>query len=207
MSGASIQAVNGITPFWIHPGPPADCGSSGSVHQRIDRTSWRKERFHDYRPAKLSIPIVWGPARSYIAGATKAGTVQSLMGCDLPQSRHWIAPNWVAQCGQTARSSNMSNICLHSPHVQKLPRGGAALHQGQTNPSRRGNFARRNNTLDCFSPVQQFSRMNAERTPNQRDPIRKARKINPATPTKPSSVASIKLRARPTANQSRERTI
>ena len=101
----------------------------------------------------------------------------------------------------------MSNIVLHAPHFQRLPGGGAALHHGQANPSRRGNFAKRNNATDCFSPAQQFNRMNTERTPNQIDPILKASTISPATPTKPISVASIKLRARPTTNQSRDRKI
>jgi hypothetical protein len=139
--------------------------------------------------------------------ATAAGTTHSLRGCTPPQSKHCVPGNWAVQYGHTAWLWNVSNGWPHCPHFQSAPIGGAVLHLGQANPSRRGNFSNRHKARACRSPLQQFMSMKTARTPNQTEPTQKARPMNPATPTKPRIVAAIRLRARPTTNHSRDRRI
>src|ERR1700730_505713 len=124
-----------------------------------------------------------------------------------PQSRHLVTANWFAQCGQTAFVSNVSNGWPQREHFQKSPTGGAVLHLGQANHSRRGSFARCDNACAWRRPLQQFIRMNTERTTSQAYSTLTARTTPPVAPKKPMIVAAIKLRARPTRNQSRDRRI
>src|SRR5437667_11340386 len=124
------------------------------------------------------------------------------MACSPPQSRHLVTANWVAQCGQTAWVWKVSKGWLHREHFQKSPTGGAVLHLGQANHSRRGNFAKCDSACAWRRPLQQFITMNTDRTPSQGDGIHTARTTNPAAPNKPIIAATIKLRARPTRNQS-----
>src|ERR1700680_1886567 len=140
--------------------------------------------------------------RGYSFGDTRVGTIHSFMGCTPAQSKHLVTSNRVAQCGQAACVWNVSNGWPHREHFQKSPMGGAVLHLGQANHSRRGNFAKRDNACAWRRPLQQFERMKTERMPSQRDCIHRARTTNPAAPNKPMIAATIKLRARPTRNHS-----
>src|SRR5947209_17930573 len=112
------------------------------------------------------------------------------MGFTLPQSRQRVTSNRVAQCGQTACVWKVSKGCMHWLHFQKLPSGGAVWQTGQAYPTRRGNFASRDNARACCSPLQQFIKMKAERMPKQRECIHTARAINPTTPAKPVKVTA-----------------
>src|SRR5208337_4663215 len=129
------------------------------------------------------------------------GIIHAFIGYWAPQSKHLVTANCAAQFGQRARVWKMSKGFPQRLHLQKAPTGGAALHAGQANPSWRGNLAIRNSARACFSPLQQFMRMNAAIMPNQADCRYTARAMSPATPTKPITVAAIKLRARPSTNQ------
>src|SRR5437899_6388746 len=129
------------------------------------------------------------------------------MGYALRQSRHPVTANRALHFGQTACVSKVSKGWPHWAHFQNAPIGGAVLQQGQVNPSRRGNFARRDKARACFSPPQQFIKMKKDRTTNQAECIHNARAISPATPMNPMLTATIRLRARPSTNQRRDRRI
>ena len=68
-------------------------------------------------------------------------------------------------------------------------------------------MAARANTRAWSKPRQQFIRMKRDRMTNHNERTHTAAMINPATPTKPITVATIRLRARPRKNQSSERRI
>ena len=94
-------------------------------------------------------------SRNYSGGGTREGASHSLMGFMAPQSRHLVAEKREAQLGQTACVSKMSNGFRHLPQIQFGPASGAALHDGQAKPSRRGNFghARQSNALPQSGPA------------------------------------------------------
>jgi hypothetical protein len=51
-------------------------------------------------------------------GCGGTGTIHSLMGRCLPQSKQAVTANRVAQFGHTACVWNVSNCFLHCPHIQ-----------------------------------------------------------------------------------------
>jgi hypothetical protein len=76
-----------------------------------------------------------------IGGAAGTAVVHALKGCFCPHSVHMVSGNCFAQLGQTACVMKVSNRFLHCEQAQKLPMGGAALQEGQWNPSFRGALA------------------------------------------------------------------
>src|SRR5205809_7700331 len=114
------------------------------------------------------------------------------MGYALRQSRHPVTANRALHFGQTACVSKVSKGWPHLAQFQNAPIGGANLQQGQVNPSRRGNFARRDKARACSSPPQQFIKLNKDRTTNQSECIHNVRVISPAMLMNQMLTATIK---------------
>src|SRR5580658_10186796 len=111
------------------------------------------------------------------------------MGCSAPQSGQRVTSNRDEQCGHAARVWKVSNGCPQCAHFQYSPTGGAILHVGQRNSSRRGNFAKRESACACLNPLQQLIRIKKQIAPNQTDWTLIAIKTNPTTPSRPMIVA------------------
>src|ERR1700721_2499801 len=136
--------------------------------------------------------------RSHDYLGANAAAFHSLMECSVPQSRHFVRAKRIAQGGQTPPVWKMSNACPHFAQVQNSPSGGAVLHAGQANPSRRGSFAKRNSARACCSPPQQFISMKTAMAPYQMDCSQMARMMKPATPIKQRMEAPHSMAPRPT---------
>lgn len=83
------------------------------------------------------------------------------------------------------------------PAFPELSHGRRRVAPRAGKPLRRGSFAKRDKACACFSPLQQFISMNAERAPYQTDRVHSTRPMKPATPTRPMIAATIRLRASP----------
>ncbi len=121
----------------------------------------------------------------------------------LPHSGQRVTGNCAPQCGHVACVSNVSNGCEHLSHRHSGPMIGACWQDGQANPLRRGIFATRASTRACISPlpaVQQDEHAQDAEPDTLRLDAR-ARSCA-ATPMKPITVVTMRLRARPSTNQS-----
>src|SRR5262245_51897230 len=92
-------------------------------------------------------------------------------------------------------------------HFHNAPSGGLSPQVGHEKSSRRGSFAIRESARACFNPPQQFKSINTDTTAIQVEWIHTASAIKPAIPIKPKIVVTVRLRARPIINHSRERRI
>src|ERR1700704_282925 len=119
----------------------------------------------------------------------------------------WLPGTGFTHCGQTALVWKVSKDWPQFPHFQNSPIVGEVLQAGQAKPIWRGNFAKRDSARAWRSPPQQFMIMKMAMAPYQGDCIQKANTMNPAAPIKPRTVATMRLRARPITNQSRDRRI
>src|ERR1035441_9134089 len=136
-----------------------------------------------------------------------ASTAHSFLGRCSRQSRHIVVAYCAPQCGHTPPLSNVSNGCWQFPHFQKLPNGGAVRQLGHANPARRGSFASFSNARARCNPPQHINSMNTQIAAVHTERIHTASPIIPAMPTNPSTVATIRLRARPSTNHNSERRI